>query len=243
MPTVSHQAFRSVHRSRVSQEIVVQVQDLVTSGRLRPGDRLPAERDLAQSLHVSRSALREAIRVLESLGLLEVRAGQGTFLAGRPTGPGGVPLTGSLLKAWDDQHKLFEVRRVIEPDLAALAARRATAGHIEQMRAALGEQKGQIQRGRTGIQADTSFHILLAEATGNAILLQIMRSLLETLGKSREASLQRGGRPAQSLEQHQAILQAIEARDPKLAERQMLEHIQTMEEFAFLGTVWFEGGP
>ncbi len=243
MPTVSHQAFHAVHRSRVSQEIVAQVQDLVTSGRLRPGDRLPAERDLAQRLDVSRSTVREALRALESLGLVEVRAGQGAFLAERATGPGGAPLTGSLLKAWDDQHRLFEVRRVIEPDLAALAARRATAGHIEQMRAALGEQKRQIQRGRTGIQADTSFHILLAEATGNAILLQIMRSLLETLGKSREASLQRGSRPAQSLEQHQAILRAIEARDPKLAERQMLEHIQTMEEFAFLGTVWFEGGP
>ncbi len=243
MQTVSHKAFRAVRKSRVSQEIIEQVRDLVTSGRLRAGDRLPAERDLAQNLQVSRSTVREAIRALESLGLLEVRSGQGTFLAVHPKGPGSVPLTGSLLKAWDDQHKLFEVRRVMEPDLAALAARRATPGHIEQMRAALGEQEGQIQRGRTGIQADTSFHFLLAESTGNEILLQIMQGLLETLQKSREASLQKGSRRSQSLRQHQAILAAIESRDPKLAEQRMLEHVRTMEEFAFLGTVWFEGGP
>ncbi|HSD52191.1 MAG TPA: FadR/GntR family transcriptional regulator [Candidatus Methylomirabilis sp.] len=243
MPTVTRQTFRTIRRSRVSQEIVEQVQDLITSGRLRTGDRLPPERDLAQTFHVSRSSVREAIRALESLGLVEVRAGEGTFLAEPPTDPGGVPLTGRRRKAWDDQHKLFEVRRVIEPDLAALAARRATAGHIEQMRVALEELKGEIQQGRTGIQADTRFHMLLAAATGNAILLQIMRSLLGRLRKSRESSLQGRGRPAQSLEQHQAILQAIEARDPKLAEQQMLEHIQAMEEFALLHTVWFEVGP
>lgn len=243
MPTVNSKGFRAVRKTRVSEQIITQVQDLITSGRLHPGDRLPAERELAETLRAGRSTVREALRALESLGLLEVRAGQGAFLATRPAGPGSHPPAANLLRAWEDQHKLFEVRRVIEPDLAALAARRATAQHIERMRAALEDQEAQIQQGETGLQADTTFHLLLAEAAANEILLEIMSSLMDRLRQTREAALQKGGRPAQSLQQHQAILSAIAARDSKTADHRMLEHIQTMEEFGFLSMELVKGGP
>ena len=233
MEAVSRQEFQAVRKTRVSEEIIDQIRDLITSGRLRPGDRLPAERDLAKILGVGRSTVREAIRALESLGVLETRAGEGTFLRTGPNPKGPDLLTATLLESWDSRHKLFEVRFVIEPDLAAFAARRATTEQIARLRDALDDQERLIKSGDIAMKADTSFHFLLAEAAGNEILIRIMDNLMDLLRETREASLQRGGRPMQSLKQHRAILRAIENRDPKMAFRRMEEHVRGMEEMVF----------
>jgi len=230
---VSRKAFRIVRKTRVSQDIIEQVRDLVTSGRLRPGDRLPSERELSQALSVSRSSVREAVRAMESLGLIEARAGEGTFVASPSGSRGSDPLIASLHQDWSTQHKLFEVRRVIEPDLASLAARRATAEQIEKMRTILAEQQAQIRQGGTGVRQDTLFHYLLAEATGNEVLVRIMDSLMDLLLRTREESLQHDKRPARSLKQHRAMLRAIEARNPRAAERLMYQHIAEIEELVF----------
>ena len=230
---VSRKAFRAVLKTRVSQDIIEQVRDLLTSGRLEPGDRLPSERELAQTLSVSRSSVREAVRAMESLGLIEARAGEGTFVAASAVRREPDPITASLLENWSRQHKLFEVRRVIEPDLAALAARRATAEQIEKMRTILAEQQAQIRQGGNGVRQDTLFHYLLAEATGNEVLVRIMDSLMDLLLKTREESLQHDKRPARSLKQHRAMLRAIEARNPRVAERLMYQHIAEIEELLF----------
>ena len=233
MEAVSRKEFRVVHKTRVSEEIIGQVRDMITSGRLKVGDRLPAERDLANILQVGRSTVREAIRALESLGILQARAGEGTFLVANLAEQRPDPLTVDLFHSWDNQRKLFEVRMVIEPDLAALAARRATASHIQRMREILDDQEQVIQQGENGIKADTSFHFLLAEASGNDILLRIMDGLMDRLQETREASLNTGGRPIRSLMQHRAIVRAIEDRDPDMAEQRMREHIAEMEQLAF----------
>ena len=230
---MSRKEFRVVRKTRVSEEIIGQVRDLITSGRLKVGDRLPAERDLAKILQVGRSTVREAIRALESLGILQARPGEGTFLVANPAEQRPDPLTLDLFKSWDNQRKLFEVRMVIEPDLAALAARRATPNHIQRMREVLDDQDQLVQIGENGIKPDTTFHFLLAEASGNDILLRIMDGLMERLQETREASLNTGGRPIRSLKQHRAILRSIETRDPEMAERRMREHIAEMEQLAF----------
>lgn len=230
---VSRREFRRVHKTRVSEDIIEQVRDLITSGRLNPGDRLPAERELAGTFGVSRSAVREAIRVLETLGVLQARPGEGTFVASSPGERANDPISSSLYQAWSMQRKLFEVREVIEPDLAALAARRATAEQIEKMRATLAEQEAQIRQGGTGVRQDTQFHYLLAEATGNDVLVRLMDSLMDLLLKTREESLQHDRRPARSLNQHRAMLRAIEARNPRAAERLMYQHIAEIEELVF----------
>lgn len=233
MQMLSRKAFHAVRKTRVTKEIIDQVRDRVASGRLRPGDRLPAERELAETFGVGRSTVREAIRAMESLGLLETRAGEGTFVADPSGGRGHNPLTDGLFQVWSTQHKLFEVRRVLEPGLTALAARRATTEQIEKLRAVLIEQESQIRRGETGMQEDTTFHFLLAEATGNEVLLRIVDSLMDLLRETRQAALQRGGRPGESLKQHRAILQAIENRDPAAAERRMRQHIRDVEKLVF----------
>ncbi len=233
MEPVSRREFRVVRKTRASEEIVGQVRDLITSGRLQIGDRLPAERDLAKTLQVGRSTVREAIRALESLGILEARPGEGTFLIANPADPQPDPITAHAFKSWENQRKLFEVRMVIEPDLAALAARRASFEQIVKMRQVLQEQEALVRAGDTGIKADTTFHFLLAEAAANDILLRIMDSLMELLRETREASLQTGDRSIRSMRQHKAILRAIESRDPAAAEKRMREHITGMEELVF----------
>ena len=231
--SVSRKAFRAIHKTRLSEDIIEQVRDLIASGRLKPGDRLPAERELAQTFSVSRSAVREAIRAMESLGILEARPGEGTFVRVRAESPERDPISAALYQAWSTQRKLFEVRQVIEPDLAALAARRATAEHIEKLRTILKEQEIGLRHGESGSKQDAMFHYVTAEATGNEVLVQIMDSLMDLLSKTREASLQHDERRTQSLKQHQAILNAIEARKPLVAERRMREHIHAIERLVF----------
>ena len=233
MESVSRKAFRVVRKTRVSEEITEQVRDLITSGRLKIGDRLPAERELAKILQVGRSTVREAIRAMESLGILESRPGEGTFLVSHPLHSQPDPITANAFKSWENQRKLFEVRMVIEPDIAALAARRASFEQILKMREILREQEESVKQGETGIKADSVFHDLLAEAAGNDVLLRIMESLMDLLRETREASLQTNNRPLSSLKQHKAILRAIEARDPLAAERRMREHIVGMEQLVF----------
>lgn len=238
MESVSRKAFRVVRKTRVSEEIIGQVRDLITSGRLKVGDRLPAERELAATLHVGRSTVREAIRAMESLGILEARPGEGTFLVSNPSEQQPDPVTANAFKSWENQRKLFEVRMVIEPDLAALAARRASFEQIVRMRTILQEQEAMVKRGETGIKSDTGFHFLLAEAAGNDILVRIMDSLMNLLHETREATLNTGGRPIRSMKQHRAILRAIESRDPVAAERRMREHISEMEQLVFSTQGW-----
>jgi GntR family transcriptional regulator, transcriptional repressor for pyruvate dehydrogenase complex len=236
--SVSRKAFRAVRKTRVSEEIIGQVRDLITSGRLKVGDRLPAERELATTLQVGRSTVREAIRAMESLGILEARPGEGTFLVSNPSEQRPDPVTANAFKSWENQRKLFEVRMVIEPDLAALAARRASFEQIVKMRNILEEQDALVKRGETGIKSDTAFHFLLAEAAGNDVLVRIMDSLMSLLHETREATLHTGGRSVRSMKQHRTILRAIEARDPVAAERRMREHISEMEQLVFSTQDW-----
>jgi GntR family transcriptional regulator, transcriptional repressor for pyruvate dehydrogenase complex len=233
MEAVSRKTFQVVRKVRVSEEIIGQVRDLITSGRLKVGDRLPAERDLAKTLEVGRSTVREAIRALESLGVLQARPGEGTFLVSNPADQRTDQFAADVFKSWDNQRKLFEVRMVIEPDLASLAARRATPDHIKRMHEVLNDQEKLVRQGGNGIKADTSFHFLLAEASGNDILIRLMDGLMDRLQETREASLNTGGRPLRSLKQHRAILRAVESRDSETAEQRMIEHIQEMEGLAF----------
>ncbi len=243
MPALSGQAFRVVRKTRASEGIIEQVHDLITAGRLKIGDRLPSERDLAQQLQVGRSTVREAIRAMESLGILQVRPGEGTFLTPNPHETRSDVPSVNFFSSWDSQHKLFEVRKVIEPDLAALAARRATPSHIQQMHEALDEQERLIKAGQNGMKADTAFHFLIAEAAGNAILLRLMDGLMDVLEETREAALNTSGRPGRSLKQHLAILRAIETRKPALAADVMEQHIEGMEQLSFASQRLSSVGP
>ena len=233
MREASPNEFHAVRRTNASREIVAQVRGMIAGGHVKAGDRLPPERELAQLFGVGRSTLREAIRVLESLGLVDVRAGEGTFLAdGDATATQG-HLPPELFSKWSTQLNLFELRTVLEPGLAGLAARRATSDHLTKMRGVLVAQAAQVRHGESGTDEDATFHELIAEATRNPALVHLMKHLAKSLRETRDPSLQRDGRPAQSLRENRAILAAIEAKNPTLAARRMRMHIRSLERVLF----------
>jgi GntR family transcriptional repressor for pyruvate dehydrogenase complex len=210
---------------------------MIASGHLKAGARLPPERELARLFGVGRCTLREAVRALESLGLVDVRAGEGTFLTESDAAPMRGYFSPELFSKWSKRLNLFELRAVLEPGLASLAARRATPDHLAKMREVLEEQALQVQRGDSGMEEDAIFHRLIAEATANPALIEIMETLTHVLRETRHASLQRDGRPMRSLKQHTLILAAIEARNPAVAARRMRSHIQSLERALFVSEV------
>ena len=237
MREASPNHFHAVRRTRASHEIVGQVRGMIAAGHLKTGDRLPPERELAQLFGVGRCTLREAVRALESLGLVDVRAGEGTFLTEIDAAATRGHFPPELFSEWSKRLNLFELRAVLEPGLASLAARRATPDHLTKMREVLEEQALQVQRGDSGMKDDVIFHRLIAEATGNPALIEIMETLTHVLQETRHASLQRDGRPMRSLKQNTLILAAIEARNPAVAARRMRSHIQSLKRALFVPEV------
>lgn len=193
-----------------------------------PGDQLPPERELSERFQVSRASVREAIRALESTGLVKTRSGGGTYVNSSAEVLLS-PLAAAILQQKDILLDIFEARKLIEPEIAALAAVRADAQDIARMEAILEEQAQQIAKGETGVEADTAFHSILAQTTKNQIILRLDDTLVDSLRETRERSLQVHGRPARSLAGHREILRAIQAKDSEKARRAMLEHLRAIE--------------
>jgi GntR family transcriptional repressor for pyruvate dehydrogenase complex len=221
-------ALRAVKRKRVHEDIAAQIRRHVVDGRLRPGDQLPPERILSARFQVSRASLREALRTLESTGLVRIRSGDGTYVASNLD----VALSPWRVTTAQEKNAVraaFEARKILEPEIAALAAVRATHVDIRRMEAVLARQTDQVAGGGTGMESDTAFHSLLAHSTRNRLLLKLNEAIVDGLREIRERSLHAPGRPARSLAGHRRILDAVRARSPGRARRAMLVHLQDIE--------------
>ncbi|MBI2087350.1 MAG: FadR family transcriptional regulator [Deltaproteobacteria bacterium] len=221
---------KAIKKTRIYEEVVAQIHDLIRQGRLKAGDQLPSERELAETFKVSRASVREALRALEAEGLVVSRTGSGTFVAELPVESLVESLATLLSKEKDLLSDIFEMRRLIEPQIASVAAERATQGDIEGMKRILEKQAESATKGGTGVEADTEFHFAIAQATQNQALEKLVSGLMEMLSPSREESLQTPGRKEASLASHYGILSAIEAHDKDRAEEAMLRHIEQVEE-------------
>jgi len=227
------QMFKPIKKAKVYEEIVAKIKDMVEKGRFKAGDQLPVERELAEVFRVSRSSVREALRSLESQGFIESRQGDGTYIASQPVEALVRPLASVILTEKDDQMELFEMRRMIEPDLAYLAAERATEEEIAMMEKVLALQEEQIARGEFGTDVDRNFHYIMVRAAKNKAILRITDNIIDLLAESREQYLQVEGRPQRSILRHREVLEAIRARDPERAEKCMLEHLVDIETSLF----------
>ncbi len=225
--------FKPVKKIRVYEEIVGKVKDMIEKGRLKSGDQLPGERELAEVFNVSRSSVREALRSLESQGFLESRQGEGTYIASKSVESLVNPLASFISTEKDSQMELFEMRRVIEPQLAFLAAERATQDDISLMEQALELQEEAIARGETGTDVDKTFHYIMAKATKNKFLLRMTDSVMDLLSESRDKYLQVEGRSEKSIARHRQVLEAIKAGDGKRAAKLMRAHLEDIEEGLF----------
>ncbi len=225
-----------IKSTRIYEEIVRQVKALIAEGRLKSGDQLPPERDLAAQFKVSRTSVREALRTLESLGLIEIRPGEGTFVRRVSVESLIEPLAHVILSQREAVGELFEARRLLEPALAGLAARRATQEDLQEMERILEEQAKEVAAGLTGLAQDAAFHASIAASVRNRAITRIVNALMDLLTQSREESLQTPGRPTRSHQDHRRILDAIRRRDEARARRAMLDHLNAV------GTLVMGGG-
>jgi len=218
-----------IKSTRIYQEIVRQVKGMIAEGRLKSGDQLPPERDLAEKFVVSRTSVREALRALESLGLVEIRPGEGTFVREVSVDSLVEPLALVMLSQREAIGELFEARRMIEPALAALAARRATPEDVGEMERILESQAKAIAAGGTGVEQDAEFHAAIGAAAHNRAITRIAHAVMDLLRQSREEALNTPGRPDRSHNDHRRLLAAIRARDEAAARQAMVEHLEAVE--------------
>ncbi len=192
---------------------------------MKPGDKLPPERELAAMFQVSRSSVRDAIRALQLVGLVEPRQGEGTVVRDLSADALVSPLASLLVRKRELVGELLDVRKMIEPPLAARAARHASAEEIAYLEDILRRQKEKVSRGELTVEEDSEFHYNIAMAAKNSVVLKVLDVLMDLLRESRERSLQVEGRLRKSFAGHRRILSAIKRHNAAAAEAAMRQHL------------------
>ena len=223
--------YKVVRSSRLYEQIVQQVEESIQKGALKTGDRLPPERELAQQFGVSRTAVREAVKALREKGLVEAYPGRGTFIM--ETSPHPIRLSlDRMVKAGqaEGSRYLTEVREMMEPEIAALAAERADAEDLAAMRESFEVMEGAKKDPDAFIEADLDFHLALAEAAANPIILSLIDSIVGLLREQRMGIFQVEGGPERGQYHHKKILDAVEHRDAAGAREAMKAHMRQVRE-------------
>jgi GntR family transcriptional repressor for pyruvate dehydrogenase complex len=221
--------FGTVTREAVPQQIVARLLDLIQQRHLGPGDRLPAERELAATMGVSRSSLREALRALTVLGVCEMRHGTGTYVSSLEPDLLVRPLSFVLSLSDGGFDQLFEARKVVEPSMAALAARRIDDATLDRLDALAMRAAAVVESAEAFLVADMELHDAIRQAAGNAILGRFMESIQALGVASRQATGSKRKVRDQSVRDHEAIVAALRARDPSVAADAMHRHIENVE--------------
>ena len=221
--------FEAIRRKKVYEEVARRLEQLI-SERMKPGDMLPPERELAESFGVSRSSIRDAIRRLELVGMVEPRQGSGTIVRELSADALINPLTTVLVQKRKLVVELLDVRKMLEPPLAARAATHAAAADVAEMEDILVRQGEKLRQGDAAIEEDNEFHYAIAMASDNSVVLKVLDVLMDLLRETRERALQVEGRPQKSIAGHRRILTAIKRHDPVAAELAMRRHIEEVSE-------------
>jgi GntR family transcriptional regulator, transcriptional repressor for pyruvate dehydrogenase complex len=221
--------FEAIRKNKVYEEVARQIERLILK-KLRPGDKLPSERELAEMLGVSRSSIRDAIRSLELMGLVEPRQGAGTIVCEVSAESLVNPLSNLLVRQQQQVAELLDFRKMLEPPLAARAATHASDEEVAEMEEILRRQDEKLRLGRLAIEEDSEFHYSVAMASENTVVLKVLDILMDLLRETRERSLQLDGRPQKSLAGHRRILAAIKRHDGEAAKAAMRRHIEDIEE-------------
>ncbi|HXH98259.1 MAG TPA: FadR/GntR family transcriptional regulator [Gaiellaceae bacterium] len=220
-----------ISRRKTYELVAEKLVEMIGEGALRPGDPLPTERELTDGFQVGRSSVREALRMLESQGVIR-GANAGAFVVAEAMNPLNSSLR--LLFALDERagiHDLFELRRILECEAAALAAERRTDEHLQEMDAAIEEMAGGLGdvHGDRFIDADLRFHLALASATGNRVVLHSMHAVRDVLRRALMTVYTIPRSPESAVVEHRAIREAVAARDAERARREMATHIARVE--------------
>ena len=213
---------------RVSDAKAQRLLVLIENGTFKVGDRLAGQRDMAKIMDIGRSSLREAIRYLEILGVLETRPGLGTFVISDKPKSFDTPLDRWLIENRDDVYMVFEAREAVETKAAELASKRAKQDDIKALRDILNKMEIAIKNDdfEEITHQDIAFHNAISKASNNEFLCQIVDSIQDALMKSRQAVLILPGRACRSLKEHHEILTAIQNSDSRAAREAMKKHLE-----------------
>lgn len=223
--------YKVVRTSRLYEQIVQQIEDSVLNGTLKPGDQLPAERELAQRLGVSRTAVREAVKALREKGLVEAYSGRGTFITDGTTHAArqSFDLMVKIGQQESSSH-LAELRLILEPGIAAVAAARVQEEDLAAMREAVAVMERAQADPAAYIEADLDFHLALAEAAANPLILSLIDSIVGLLREQRIKIFNVEGGPQRGQVHHKRILDAMERHDSEMARNAMRAHLEQVRE-------------
>ncbi len=223
--------YKVIRTSRLYEQIVQQIEASVLNGNLKPGDQLPAERELAQQLGVSRTAVREAVKALREKGLVEAYSGRGTFITDGTTHAArqSFDLMVKIGQQEGSEH-LAELRLILEPGIAAQAATRIKDEDVAALRESVAVMERAQKNPEAYIEADLDFHLALAEAAGNPLILSLIDSIVGLLREQRIKIFNVEGGPERGQFHHKRILEAMERRDPEMARAAMSDHLEQVRQ-------------
>lgn len=217
-------AFQALDRRSLAHDAAEHLRELVSSGALRPGDRLPSERELASRLGVSRPTLREAVRGLVIMGLLETRHGAGTFVV-RTAPPDGDAFTVTIDLEGAPIQELFEIRLLLEPSVTERATARITDDELAELRDMLERMEATVGEAQAFALVDAEFHRMVHVAARSATMLSLLDGIADLSLRGRTISTVQASVRRRTLLEHRAILEALEDRDPVLAREAMAAHL------------------
>ncbi|MCD8508667.1 MAG: FadR family transcriptional regulator [Bacillus sp. (in: Bacteria)] len=212
--------------NKVYVNILKEIDQIIMDDQLLPGDKLPSERELAERLKVGRSSVREALRALELLDLIETRKGEGTFIKESGGHRLAEVLASFFLKNTQARKDLTETRQIIEVEAARLACMRASEEQLRKLKELISQSKAKWQDGQIPFEEDYLFHKTLVESSHNNLMLNIWRPLVEYSKFAIKESLSRQGRTENAILEHEAIFKAVANKDEVAAIDSLRSHLE-----------------
>ncbi|MBE2939914.1 FadR/GntR family transcriptional regulator [Anoxybacillus sp. FSL W8-0382] len=226
--------YKQIKPKKIYEEVAEAILHMIQTGQLKPGDKLDSVQQLAENFQVGRAAIREALTALRAMGLIEMKQGEGTYVREFDPAMLSFPISAALLMNKEDVAHLLEVRKLLEVGAAGLAALKRTEEDLRAMQSALAQMREVIGDEELGEKADFLFHMAIAEATKNPLLVSLMNNvsgmMMETMRETRRIWLfAKQTTTEQLLEDHIAIFEAIREQNIELAQERMKDHLGHVE--------------
>jgi len=216
-----------IERQRIYESIVDQMRQLIISGRWKPGQRIPPERELTTMLSVGRTSVREALRILEALGFIEIHAGNGSYVKQDIEIPSALHNLIQVVQGDEYFAEIMETRELFDAQIAYLAAQNATSDDIQALAEIVDRQSESVNKGLDGVEENIEFHLRLTEISGNRVMVEFQRLLFKLSRQSINQLFQIHGFPEESVRQHREIIRSIQESNPLETHRLMLKHLRS----------------
>ncbi len=223
---------QKIQQLKLNEEVVKRVKEMITSQAYRPGDKLPSEKELSEMFGVSRMSIREALAILSSAKIIDIRHGEGSFVRDVNVSQYIPPVVVSMMKFPDTLLELLEVRMILEASAVELAAERANKEHLQDMQVALQGYLDEVLANRSGDQYDLRLHKTIAQATGNSVLVEFMDRISDMVFEGMQYTLRQNvgneHKVRKVYDEHARIVEAIQTRNPNQARLAMIQHLNNV---------------